>query len=65
MGCFDCETTKEEHDDEYAGKCEGCGADIDKDGYCIELDNCSYSPLECKICDYRPCDQSCQVYNEN
>jgi len=40
------------------GECPDCGEPVDEDGY-IAIPNCSYSPLECDTCGWRPCDQSC------
>ena len=43
----------------HVGQCPECGADVDKDGDCIEPDDCNYSPSICDMCDYSPCDDSC------
>lgn len=38
------------------GECEHCGAfTIDESA----IDNCCWSPEICKVCGYRPCDDSC------
>ena len=59
MSCCECMTTQKEHDQLHAGQCEECECDVDKDGECVEMDDCSYSPDPCGTCGYRPCDQSC------
>jgi hypothetical protein len=59
MMCCDPRTTQEEHDEMHAGQCPDCGADVDANGYCVETDDCMYSPKECNSCGYCPCDESC------
>jgi hypothetical protein len=57
--CCENQTTQKEHDKEHVDQCVDCDCDVDKDGDCIEMNDCSYSPLDCETCGYRPCDQSC------
>ena len=38
------------------GKCPDCGEDT-VDG--VAYHQCCYSPVECKTCNWRPCDGSC------
>ena len=57
--CCVNEMTKKEHDNLHSSQCAECGYDVDKDGDCIEMDDCYYSPLMCEVCGYQPCDQSC------
>ena len=38
------------------GICQSCGEET-LDGKSIW--SCDWSPVECKVCDYRPCDGSC------
>lgn len=40
------------------GKCPACDGDVDEDGETTE-EGCGYSPIECKTCNWKPCDQSC------
>lgn len=40
------------------GVCPDCGGDVDKDGESTE-EGCTYSPVECDTCGWRPCDWSC------
>ena len=50
-----CEPTgyKEE---ELNGECPACGQPtVDGDAY----ESCGYSPVECEVCGWRPCDGSC------
>ena len=51
--------TEKELAELLVGACPDCGSDIDKDGDSIENDNCSYSPVICELCGWRPCDGSC------
>lgn len=44
-------------DDEIVENCCACGSEIDADGVSNEI--CEYSPVECELCGYAPCDQSC------
>jgi len=44
------------NEDEINGTCEDC-SEPTVDGYAYYY--CSYSPLECVTCGYRPCDLSC------
>jgi hypothetical protein len=38
------------------GECPDCGEEtVDGEAY----RQCSYSPVECKTCNHRPCDGSC------
>lgn len=57
MGCWGdiCDLSKEEL--EKLAECPECGAKIDEDGNAVE--GCSYSPVECELCGWKPCDQSC------
>ncbi len=42
--------------DEVDGICPYCGENT----VCEEaFEQCSYSPVECKVCGWAPCDQSC------
>ena len=61
MGCWGSvsELTQKELADLRTGNCPGCGSDIDEDGKSVEMDNCSYSPVICTLCGWRPCDDSC------
>jgi hypothetical protein len=59
MSCCANEMTQKEHDEQHKGQCSECGCDVDAEGICCEMNDCHYSPLECKKCGYRPCDQSC------
>ena len=52
-------TTQKEHDEQHKGQCPECGCDVDADGNCVEMNDCSYSPKSCNTCGYQPCDQSC------
>jgi hypothetical protein len=45
-------------DEETVGECPECGCGIDADGVTTE-ECCSYSPVECECCGWRPCDGSC------
>lgn len=38
------------------GTCPACG-EATEEG--LALIRCSYSPLECQVCDWSPCDGSC------
>jgi len=58
MCCVNSRTVKEQ-EVARTGKCPECDNDIDNDGDTVEHDDCSYSPLLCDKCGYRPCDQSC------
>lgn len=58
-GCCDNFMTQEEHDELHYGQCPDCGCDVDKDGVCVERDDCSYSLKYCSTCGYQPCDGSC------
>jgi hypothetical protein len=41
---------------EIDGECPDCGEPtVDGDAF----RSCSYSPVECERCNWRPCDQSC------
>lgn len=57
--CCDNQTTQKEHDAWHVAQCPECGADVDSDGDCVEMNDCSYSPQLCALCGYRPCDLSC------
>ena len=57
--CCDPSHSQKEHDAVHVAQCPECGCDVDQDGDCCETNNCNYSPLDCKKCGYRPCDQSC------
>ena len=59
MGCFGSYITKEEHDKRHVSQCIKCGADIDEEGFCVEMDNCEWGDDECDLCGYTPCDESC------
>jgi hypothetical protein len=59
MSCCDNIMTSEDHDAMHAGQCSACGADVDSDGDCVEMDDCYYSPEDCDMCGYSPCDESC------
>lgn len=39
------------------GECPDCGMPVDKHGDSLEV--CAYSPEECELCGYAPCDGSC------
>lgn len=39
------------------GECPHCGGPVDENGDSTEV--CGYSPQECGICGWRPCDGSC------
>jgi len=53
MSCFG----GSEDNEPAVGECPDCGEPVDKDGDAVK--SCSYSPLECETCGWRPCDQSC------
>jgi hypothetical protein len=55
MSC--CEPIEARPDDTVS-KCPACGCDIDADGHTTET-GCAWSPVACKKCGDRPCDQSC------
>jgi hypothetical protein len=59
MGCCDDQRTCGGHDELHVGQCPDCGGDVDEDGDTVERDYCSYSPVECETCGWRPCDGSC------
>ena len=43
---------------EANGKCPACGEPtVDGD----TTDHCNYSPVECDVCGWAPCDQSCYL----
>lgn len=39
------------------GECPECGGPVDTDG--DSTDVCGYSPQECDLCGWAPCDESC------
>jgi len=39
------------------GECFECGSPIDSDGESTDI--CAYSEVECDVCGYAPCDDSC------
>lgn len=42
--------------EEINGVCPECGEDtVDGDAY----ECCDYSPVECEVCGFAPCDESC------
>ena len=53
MSCFGQDSYKEP----VVGDCDECGAQVDEDGDAV--DNCCYSPVVCKKCNWQPCDESC------
>ena len=38
-------------------ECPECGGPVDSDG--DSTDVCAYSPIECGVCGWAPCDLSC------
>lgn len=58
--CCDPTFTKADHIIYYAHEqCVACGEDVDSEGKTIALSNCNWSPVECDVCGWRPCDLSC------
>lgn len=57
--CHANRTMKSDHDCRHVGQCPECGADVDAEGDCVEIDDCYYSPEVCEKCGHRPCDGSC------
>lgn len=45
-------------DEPVVGECPSCGADVDEYGDTTEW-CCNYSPVECTVCNWSPCDGSC------
>lgn len=57
--CCANEMTPKDTAEQKRGVCPDCDNAVDEDGMTVEYDDCSYSPLLCKTCNYRPCDDSC------
>lgn len=57
--CCENEIADEDRNAEHVDQCPDCGADVDAQGWCIEPDDCGYSPEVCSTCGYCPCDGSC------
>ena len=57
--CCEPKHSQKDYDLDRVGECPECGAAVDKDGDCVETDDCQYSPTICDLCGYSPCDGSC------
>jgi len=44
-----------DEDIKEVGSCIHCQGPVDEDGQ--STDYCSYSPVQCEVCDSRPCEQ--------
>ncbi len=52
-----CPGGVEARKEDVVGRCSACDALVDEDGEAVDV--CSYSPVCCQVCGYKPCDQSC------
>ena len=52
MCCEPCGSEEPE-----VSECDVCGGPTDSEGGSTDI--CSYSPVECEVCGWAPCDDSC------
>ena len=64
MGCCDSYFDLEDYNEAASAerRCSDCGGFVNEEGFSVE-EGCWYSTIECRKCEWTPCDESCQEGN--